>query len=577
MVSSKVIHWLTAIASILLSGLFYLFSRMKCLHPHCVETYAKDSITILYTFYLLFIVITTLLCKLIPQLPFKIRYWLEKDLPTSLCLGWFQGSLLELLTLFAVLGLIIVNFIFYWSLMLSVSNDLLTEKDYWNAALMGSGHMGDVLLGLLLIPLGRHSFLSSLLDIHIDSALRFHKRCGTLFCLISILHGFVIWTKVTRFLNPPSYFYWTFNIGVQGQKWIFYVSNAGFMTTFGFIAGIALSIIWIFSFSIIRRRLYNLFYIIHILFGPLMIISASFHTSSIWYYCMPGAFLLSIDWIIRLYNYRKQRKGLIRREECGYLRIDIFDKIDFNLASFIMIKIEELGYQISHPFTIANDANEDYLVLLIKPSLLTLKWTNRLAKLLPSECLSKEITVRIDGSFGFLKFQISKMNLVACFVGGIGISGALAIVSHILKRDSGPSLVFIFWAAREANAEKLSVLQQLMNRQDSRLHIYLFGHAANFLFYHKIKNKDETVTMEEERNISETLRYDIQTNGIKGSLERMIPDDLLQQIVLPCVTTSENIGIYTCGPKSLMDSVQKACENARKRANIYLHRESFEW
>ncbi|UJR18094.1 hypothetical protein I4U23_004994 [Adineta vaga] len=169
------------------------------------------------------------------------------------------------------------------------------------------------------------------------------------------------------------------------------------------------------------------------------------------------------------------------------------------------------------------------------------------------------------------------MNLVACFVGGIGIAGALAIASHILKCDIGPSLIFIFWAARETNAGKLSVLQQLINRQDSRLHIYLFGSAANVLFNHKIETNDETLAIEEERNISESLRYDIQTNGIKGSLERMIPEELLQQVVLPCVTTSGKVGIYTCGPKSLMDSVQKACENARKKAEIYLHRESFEW
>ncbi|CAF1385577.1 unnamed protein product [Adineta ricciae] len=566
MVSNKVVLWSTVIASIALSGLFYVFSRIRCVHPHCVETYANDSITILYSLYLIFIFIAALLCKLISQLPYRIRYWLEKDIPVSPCRHpfiryfWFEGSVLEFLTFLAILALVTVNFVLYWNLMLSVSAHPLTEKAYWSAALMGSGHMADVLLGLILIPLGRHSFLPNLLGIHIDAALRFHKRCGILLCLISLAHGFVIWTKTVTFLDPPSYFYWTFNIGVQGPKWIFYVSKAGFMTTFGFISGATIAVLWLFTFPIVRRRLYHFFYVVHIIFGPLMIISAGFHTSSVWYYSMPGAFLLLVDWIIRLYNYSKKKKALIRREECGYIRIDIFEKINVNVGSFVMIKIDELGWQISHPFTVADD-NES-LVLLIKPTLFRSEWTNQLADLLPNGCLEKEITVRIDGSFGYLKFDVSKTNLVACFVGGVGIAGALAVASHVLEYNVGSYLVFIFWAAREINAGKLSLLQKLINRQDSRLRVHLFGKAAGFS--NDLEGEPSAVC-------------DLQTSGVKGSLERMNPNELLQQVVLPCATRSAKVGVYTCGPQELMDSVQKACENGHKSVEIYFHRESFQW
>jgi predicted ferric reductase len=442
--------------------------------------------------------------------------------------------------------------------------------------------MGDVLLGLILIPLGRNSFLPALLDIHIDAALRFHKRCGILLCLVTVAHGFVIWTKTTTLLDPPSYSYWTFNINVQGPKWIFYVSDAGFMTTFGFIAGAALIILWTFTFPTIRRRLYHIFYSIHIIFGPIMIITACLHTSSIWYYSMPGAFLLLTDWIIRLYHYTVGVKGVATREACGYIRIDVLNRMKVHVGGFVMLRIKELGYQISHPFTVASDPTANSLVLLVKPSITQAEWSYKLASLVPFRCSSKEITMQIDGPFGGLKFNVSRMNVVACFVGGVGVAGALAIASHILNYETGPYSVFIFWAARELTAGNLSVLQELRRRRDPRLCIHLYGSAATFLFNHGSENKEATLNVEVGIKLSdeffdESLAYNIQSEGITGSLDRMIPEALLQQEVLPVTTPSGKIGIYTCGPKALMDSVQKACEQCPKTVEIHLHRESFEW
>lgn len=590
MATHKGLIWITAIATLIFSGLFFFFSRIKCLHPHCVEFYASDTITKLYSLYLIFLFVSTVVCKLVPWLPYKIRYWLEKDVYIPSCrnpiIQFFslEGSYLELLALLAVLVIVIVNFILYWNLMLPVEEQPFDAKAYWVAALMGSGHMGDVLLGLTLIPLGRHSFLPSLLDIHIDAALRFHKRCGILLSLVTIAHGGVIWTKTTTLLTPSSYTYWTFNIGVEGSKWVFYVSDAGFMATFGFIAGVALLILWIFTFPTIRRRLYHLFYGIHVIFGPIMIIASSFHTSSLWYYSMPGAFLLFIDWTIRAKNYWTNIKGLATREACGYVRIDMLNekKLKINVGSFLMIKIKELSYQMSHPFTVATDPSSDRIALLIKPSSKPSEWSHQLGKLVPYGCSPQEMTLQIDGPFGHLKFTISRMNIVACFVGGVGVAGALSIASHVLKCDVGPCLVFVFWAARELTAGNLSVLQELRNHQDPRLRVHLYGKAATFLFQHHSKNKEQVLDIEAGTNLSdqcysEPLAYTIQSEGISGSLERMIPEDLLQIQVLPFLETAGKIGVYTCGPKELMDSVQKACEKVRRNAGIYLHRETFEW
>lgn len=587
MKSQRPTAWLTAILAVIFALLFFYFSRTTCMHPHCVEQYSQDYITILYGCYLAFLVISAVVCMLTPQLPYKIRHLLEREVNVSPCRSalirfwWPEGSVLEGLVMLGVLGLITGNFIVYWNLMLEDTDQPVEPKDYWVAALMATGHMADVLLGLVLIPLGRNSFLPILLDIQIDAALRFHKRCGILISIVTIAHGAVIWTKATTFFNPPSYVYWTFNIGVEGPKWIFYVSNAGFMVTFGFIAGAALLILWIFTFPTIRRKVYHLFYGIHLVFGPIMIIAACLHTSSIWYYCMPGIFLLLTDWCTRLCNYTAQTRCVASREACGYIRIDIFSKMKVNPGGFVMLRISELGLQMSHPFTVAHDPASDRLIVFVKPSMLPGKWSSRLGSLVPYDSCSKGMTAQIDGPFGHLKFNCSQMDAVVCFVGGVGVAGALAIAADVLSNATQTSKVFLFWAARELAASHLTVLQQLRARGSPRLNIYLYGRAAAILPHqHSIAEERLVVDVTADSSVTpsiDSIKHDIQLAGIRGSIERMVPATLLRQEVIPAICQFEKIGVYTCGPKDLMDSVQQACMQVAGTFELYLHRETFEW
>jgi ferredoxin-NADP reductase len=148
-----------------------------------------------------------------------------------------------------------------------------------------------------------------------------------------------------------------------------------------------------------------------------------------------------------------------------------------------------------------------------------------------------------------------------------------------------PAVLFTNTGNRNRLLSSVSVvyiLQELRNRRAPRLHIHLYGKAATFLFNHYSENLEKALNVEVGINLSdefhyESLAYNIESEGIAGSLDRMIPEVLLQNEVLPAVTTSGKIGVYTCGPKPLMDSVQKACEQVAKTVEIYLHRETFEW
>ena len=163
------------------------------------------------------------------------------------------------------------------------------------------------------------------------------------------------------------------------------------------------------------------------------------------------------------------------------------------------------------------------------------------------------MTVQIDGPFGHLKFDCSQMDAAVCFVGGVGVAGALAIAADVLNNETQMNKVFIFWTTRELAASHLTVRQQLRARGSPRLSIYLYGRAATVLPHqHSIAEERLVIDLTADSALVssiESIKHDIQLAGIRGSIERMVPATLLQQACLQMVGGFE----------------------------LYLHRETFEW
>jgi ferric-chelate reductase len=76
-----------------------------------------------------------------------------------------------------------------------------------------------------------------------------------------------------------------------------------FVLPTGALAGIVLiPIMLVSALPIVRRRIYNTFYCIHVIFALLITVALCLHASTNFYFILPGLLLWLYDWFLRMQN-----------------------------------------------------------------------------------------------------------------------------------------------------------------------------------------------------------------------------------------------------------------------------------
>lgn len=193
------------------------------------------------------------------------------------------------------------------------------------AAVALTGHLCDITMGIVLLPISRHSALASFFKISVSTTLTNHIVAAyTLFILV-IAHGliFVSWIpifnslteslrKVTPVLNP-TYHYdetWPGNtscLGIWRASLIFTGSASAMITV----------ILSITTLPKVRATNFNLFYFTH-LSTILMVIIVCLHASTMFYCTAPGLAMWILDWGMRFYELRETLDGSIASLRKGW-------------------------------------------------------------------------------------------------------------------------------------------------------------------------------------------------------------------------------------------------------------------
>lgn len=186
------------------------------------------------------------------------------------------------------------------------------------AAIALVGHLCDVTMGMVLIPISRHSALASFFSLNVSTTLTFHMVAAyTLFILVSI-HGFlyVAWIpvfsgfseslrKVFPVLNPT----WVYEDTWPGNSSSLGVWRASLIFT-GLFAAAVMALVFVTTIPKVRIKHFNLFYYTHLLVIPGVII-VCLHASTIFYCVAPGLFMWVLDWGMRLYELRQKLDGTV--------------------------------------------------------------------------------------------------------------------------------------------------------------------------------------------------------------------------------------------------------------------------
>lgn len=186
------------------------------------------------------------------------------------------------------------------------------------AAIALTGHFADVTMGMVIIPVSRHSALASFFQLSVSSTLTFHMLSAYVLFFLIVLHAFlyVAWTPVFQNLNAtlrhifpvlnPTYLYDEVFPGSTSAlgKW-----RASLVFT-GTVSTAILLVVSVTTLPWVRKRHFNAFYFTH-LFGIVAIVVVCLHASTLFYCTAPGLAMWVLDWAMRIYELRETLAGQV--------------------------------------------------------------------------------------------------------------------------------------------------------------------------------------------------------------------------------------------------------------------------
>jgi len=177
------------------------------------------------------------------------------------------------------------------------------------AAIALTGHLADVTMGMVLIPVSRHSALSSFFKLSTATTFLFHMMMAYVLCILVLAHAliYVAWVPVFNGLSPdlrkvfpvlnPTY--------LQNEVWPGETSSLGIwrasLIFTGILTTLIISIVVVTALPQIRRKHFNLFYFTHLL-TIIAVIVICLHASTMFYCIAPGLAMWVLDWGMRLYE-----------------------------------------------------------------------------------------------------------------------------------------------------------------------------------------------------------------------------------------------------------------------------------
>ncbi|KAI9881083.1 MAG: hypothetical protein M1830_008241 [Pleopsidium flavum] len=173
-------------------------------------------------------------------------------------------------------------------------------------------------MGMVLIPISRHSALASFFKLSVSTTLAFHMITAYSLFILVLIHGFlyVSWIPVFNALSDrlrmvfpvlnPTYLY--------HETWPGYSASLGIWRSSLIFTGIVTTVIFCLIFVTtlppVRSKHFNIFYFTHLL-TIVAVVIICLHASTMFYCTSPGLAMWLLDWGMRLYELRQSLYGNI--------------------------------------------------------------------------------------------------------------------------------------------------------------------------------------------------------------------------------------------------------------------------
>ncbi|KAJ3016719.1 UNVERIFIED_CONTAM: hypothetical protein HDU68_012075 [Siphonaria sp. JEL0065] len=394
-----------------------------------------------------------------------------------------------------------------------------------------SGDLCAIMMGLVMIPVAKNSFLATFLNLPYTSL---------------------------RSAREIADYYFKYE---PGHPW----GHHEYIMIVGFVAILALTFVVMTSLDYVRRRWYNTFFYTHF-FVFIFILFAYFHASSCIYFALPGLLMYTVDGFIRLRNrFQLDKVSAVIFEDSGYITVTVQTTKAARAApgQFMRVCFPKLCNEF-HPWSIVESTETNTTFMFVK-SAKPDEWSTRVAEYLRQQKehgMAGDVMVSLQGPYGKEIDVVKRIpDVFVCFVGGTGVAACVSAVKWVLFNATSEkeTKVFLFWSSRSHNLDSLSHLKGLLAMSADCLHIQLFE-TGNEWATSDLGTAGGTPSLYDgKRELTLTL---METHSKK----RADLNHLLQKFVAPLdvFETVFEVGVFVCGPKSLSLDALAACDTFQK-------------
>jgi predicted ferric reductase len=314
-----------------------------------------------------------------------------------------------------------------------------------------SGHTSRVPLIVAFVTAMRNSPLTMLLGIPFERAIWYHKLSARLAYVNGLMHtyvSFVYPASEGADAVPPL----TSMEGSDPNFGQFLFSDT--VKSGGTMLLVFMTLMMVTALPFVRRRVFEVFYYLHVVFAVSMVVCAFFHTGVL----VPTLVALTwgVDLVIRkvyMACIRYPRKASVRIISDTVVEVCFpkTDGFDYNPGQYINIAIPELSLFEWHPFSLSSSPEQKIVTLHIRR---VGGWTSALYELASKQM---EVSILLEGPYGSVGVDLAsdRYKMVMLFSGGIGVTPMQALCNQLMFEQSAgvrelKRLSFV-WIERDPN------------------------------------------------------------------------------------------------------------------------------
>ncbi|KAJ3022984.1 UNVERIFIED_CONTAM: hypothetical protein HDU68_008847 [Siphonaria sp. JEL0065] len=472
------------------------------------------------------------------------------------------------MTIFGLLGLQVHAYNWWWNRRAEKwfkdkkEYEGLVVKSLFNA----SGDILAIMIGLVMLPVSKNSFLSTFLSLPYTSLQRIHIWLGRILFWYTLFHASTGIASLA--MSKADILAKLFTIAANA---VWGSSRYQYIT--GVVATVVLAFVTLTSLSYVRRKWYNTFYFTHFLV-VVFIAFAYFHASNCIFFLIPGLCLYCVDGVLRLSTrFSNETVSGVHFEQFGYITVTISTTkaARAHPGQFMRVCFPGVSQAEFHPWSIVK-ATDKSVTFLFRPSTSAKEWSTKVANLLQTYKTNGHssftvIKSHLQGPFGKeieIVSDARPQDVVVFYVGGTGVAASIQAIEHVLARNqtsSHQTKIYLFWSSRYPNLDTLSHLQSWIlgqGNEKSGVTIELFESSPKYTQHDAVSLHSNVVRSHQRSNLKVLLSKHVKATEF---------GDIL------------NVGLFICGPRSFTTDALKAVSafsKENKGLRIRTEIESFE-